>query len=130
MSGEDDTGQKRFRPEAVTGFPHIIAAARYSLDGLERLWRETAFRLQVLAVGLLLPVYVAAHAAPFEIVLFVMLAFLTFAFEAMNTAIEELTDRVSPEWSETAKSAKDLGSLAVALSMMAHLMLLIWVVVF
>ncbi|MDV7270949.1 diacylglycerol kinase [Thioclava sp. A2] len=130
MDAEEESGRKRSAPDAVAGFPHIIAAAGYSLDGLGRLWRETAFRHQVLAAGLLLPVYVAAHATPFEIVLFVMLAFLTFAFEALNTAIEELTDRVSPDWSETAKHAKDLGSLAVALSMMAHLVLLIWVVGF
>ena len=117
------------RPGAVKGFPHILAATRYSLGGLERLWRETAFRHQILAAALLLPVYVAAHARPFEIILFLMMVFVTFAFEAVNTALEVLTDHVSPEWSEAAKHAKDLGSLAVMFSMLAHLVLLIWVLV-
>ena len=33
--------------------------------------------------------------------------------EALNTAIEEIVDLVSPEWSLAAKHAKDLGSFAV-----------------
>jgi len=33
--------------------------------------------------------------------------------EALNTAIEEIVDLVSPEWSLPAKHAKDLGSFAV-----------------
>ena len=36
------------------------------------------------------------------------------AVEALNTALEELVDHLSPGWSEFAKHAKDLGSLAVA----------------
>ena len=46
---------------------------------------------------------------------FSILFLLLLAIEALNTAIEVLTDLVSPEWSQQAKHAKDLGSLAVAL---------------
>jgi len=35
------------------------------------------------------------------------------AVEALNTAIEEIVDHVSPEWSLAAKHAKDMGSFAV-----------------
>ena len=35
------------------------------------------------------------------------------ATEALNTAIEEIVDRVSPEISEMGKHSKDLGSFAV-----------------
>jgi diacylglycerol kinase (ATP) len=38
---------------------------------------------------------------------------MTIAIEAINTAIEEIVDLVSPEWSLPAKHAKDLGSFAV-----------------
>lgn len=34
------------------------------------------------------------------------------AVEALNTAIEVLVDHLSPGWSQFAKDAKDLGSLA------------------
>jgi diacylglycerol kinase (ATP) len=40
---------------------------------------------------------------------------LVLAIEALNTALEILTDTISPDWSQMAKDAKDLGSLAVAL---------------
>ncbi len=40
---------------------------------------------------------------------------MLFATEALNTAIEEVVDRISPEWSLAARNAKDLGSLAVGL---------------
>lgn len=114
-------------PPPVTGPAHVLAAARYSLGGLERLWRETAFRHQVLAAALVLPVYVAAGARALELVLFVLLFLIGAAFEAINTAIEELTDRISPERSQTAKHAKDLGSLAVACVLIAHGILLVYV---
>ena len=35
------------------------------------------------------------------------------AVEALNTALEVLVDHLSPGWSQFAKDAKDLGSLAV-----------------
>ena len=43
---------------------------------------------------------------------------LILSVEALNTAIEVLTDRLSPEWSQMAKDAKDLGSLAVGLMLL------------
>ncbi len=47
------------------------------------------------------------------IVAVAVLALLTLAVEALNTAIEEIVDHVSPEWSLAAKHAKDMGSFAV-----------------
>ncbi|MEZ5686647.1 MAG: diacylglycerol kinase [Paracoccaceae bacterium] len=118
------------RPAPPPGGPaHVLAAAGYSASGLARLWKETAFRHQVLAAALLLPVYVAAHARPLEIVLFVLLALIGFAFEAINTAIEEVVDRVSPERSDMAKNAKDLGSLSVAFILLAHGTLMAYVLI-
>jgi diacylglycerol kinase (ATP) len=38
---------------------------------------------------------------------------ILFAVEALNTAIEELVDRISPEISTVGRHAKDLGSFAV-----------------
>ncbi|WP_307959591.1 diacylglycerol kinase [Sinorhizobium medicae] len=39
-----------------------------------------------------------------------VLLLLLIAMEAVNTAIEEIIDRISPEVSDTGKHAKDLGS--------------------
>ena len=54
-------------------------------------------------------------AAPAQIFTLGCLFLMLFATEALNTAIEEIVDRISPEWSLAARNAKDLGSLAVGL---------------
>ncbi len=46
--------------------------------------------------------------------LFVVVAiFAVFATEALNAAVENLCDFVSPQWHETIRKAKDLASFAV-----------------
>lgn len=45
--------------------------------------------------------------------IFGILWLLLVAIEALNTAVEAIVDHVSPHWSEAARDAKDLGSLAV-----------------
>jgi len=50
----------------------------------------------------------------------VVLMLLLFSIEALNTAIEEIVDRVSPEFSSAARNAKDLGSFAVFCLLMAN----------
>jgi diacylglycerol kinase (ATP) len=53
-----------------------------------------------------------------------------FGVEALNTAIEELVDRVSPEVSRTGKHAKDLGSFAVFCTLAAAGLYIAYVVFF
>ena len=45
---------------------------------------------------------------------------LLIAVEALNTAVEAIVDHVSPHWSEAARDAKDLGSLAVMALILAN----------
>ena len=54
-----------------------------------------------------------AGVAPIHYVVTLILFLLTSAVEALNTGLEEVVDLVSPEWSQAAKNAKDLGSFAV-----------------
>jgi len=58
-----------------------------------------------LLIFLKVPVYLLVS----TIVLFLVL----LGFEALNTAVEVVIDRISPEISDTGKHAKDLGSFAV-----------------
>lgn len=41
------------------------------------------------------------------------LACILFSLEALNTAIEVVVDRISPEYTDFGKTAKDLGSTSV-----------------
>lgn len=107
-------------PSKTKGIAHFFAAARYSLAGGKRLWSEAAFRHEVLAAGLVLFLFALIGAAPVCFVVVVILALLTFAVEALNSAIEEVVDHISPEWSKAAKHAKDMGSFAVMCLLIAN----------
>ena len=97
------------------GLLHVVDAAGYSLAGLRRLWAETAARLEVLGAGVAAAAFLWHGAALWQWCVAILLFVLILVVEALNTAIEILTNRMSPEWSQMAKDAKDLGSLAVGL---------------
>lgn len=106
------TGKPPFVKE--TGFRHFLSAARYSWQGFLRLLREAAFRQQLggFVFGTALLILVGAEFQ--RVFIFAGLMVILFAFEAVNTAIEELVDHLSPEFSTFGRNAKDLGSIACA----------------
>jgi diacylglycerol kinase (ATP) len=113
-------------PARRSGLAHALAAARYSFDGVRRLTGESAFRLELLAAlgvfGLFAFASLPAHAFLIQFVLFCLLV----AVEALNTAIEMIVDRISPEYSRFAKDTKDLGSFAVFALLIANGATAIW----
>lgn len=105
---------KGVKPPRKTGVAHFCAAAGYSLAGFRRLMREGAGRQEVALILALLVAFVVFGASLPAILGLLALGLLLLAVEALNTAVEELVDHLSPGWSEWAKNAKDLGSFAVA----------------
>jgi len=103
------------------GLGHFIDATGYSIAGFRRLLRESAARqeLGLGVVGLVVLAFAGASAGQF--IGFVVLFCVLLAAEALNTAIEILVNHLSPEWSQMAKDAKDLGSLAVGLLVIANI---------
>lgn len=100
-------------PEKLRGLAHLFASTRYSLAGFMRLLAEPAFRHEIV-LGLVLLAALALGGATTPVLLIqggLLLALA--ATEALNTAIELIVDRVSPEFSAFAGQAKDLGSFAV-----------------
>ena len=116
MAGRIDRGPVKKQ----TGLRHLFAAASYSLGGARRLLGEAAFRHELIAFGAVMAVFVFVGATFFQYVAMAILFLLMMAFEAINTAIEEIVDRVSPEISEMGKHAKDLGSFAVFCLILAN----------
>jgi diacylglycerol kinase (ATP) len=118
------------KPPRKSGVAHFFAAAGYSLGGLRRLSRESAFRQEVALVAGLVVVLVVFGASVPEVLGLVAFGLALVAVEALNTALEVLVDHLSPGWSQFAKEAKDLGSLAVACTIGAMLIyagvVLIW----
>ena len=102
------------KPPRKTGIAHFFAAAGYSMGGLKRLAQESAFRQEVaLIAGLFVGLVIFGASLP-EVLGLLALGLLLIAVEALNTALEVLVDHLSTGWSQFAKEAKDLGSLAVA----------------
>lgn len=102
------------KPPRKSGVAHFFAAAGYSLGGLQRLSKESAFRQEVALIAGLVVLLVAFGASVPELLGLLALGLALIAVEALNTALEVLVDHLSPGWSQFAKEAKDLGSLAVA----------------
>jgi diacylglycerol kinase (ATP) len=96
-----------------TGVRHFFAAAGYSWGGFRRLLNEAAFRQELLFFVAAQIVLIAVGALATEFLVSMMLFLALFACEALNTAVEEVVDRISPEISNVGKYAKDLGSFAV-----------------
>jgi diacylglycerol kinase (ATP) len=107
------------KPKRKTGVAHFLAAASYSAGGARRLLREAAFRQELSALLLVLVVFLVTGASAGEVVGLVILGLIVLAVEALNTAIEEVVDNISPGWSEMAKHAKDMGSFAVMCTLVA-----------
>lgn len=114
---------------AAKGLRRILAAARYSMQGMVRLWDEEAFRHEVIAFAAGILVFLAVGAPAADYLIFAVLMLLLFAVEALNTAIEELVDRISPEISTVGRHAKDLGSFAVFCLLTVNGLFALWVVV-
>ncbi len=111
-----------------TGIRHFFAAASYSWGGFQRLLQESAFRQELLFAGISLILLIVVGASLGEIVIGLVLFLGVFAIEAMNTAVEEVIDRISPEISNVGKHAKDLGSFAVLCMLVASGLYMLYVI--
>jgi diacylglycerol kinase (ATP) len=114
---DPDKRPKVARPRG--GLLHIVDAAGYSVAGLRRLWAETAARLEFGGAVLVAALFALRGAEPWHWLVALFLFALVLAMEAINTALEDLADHLSPDWSRMAKNVKDLGSLAVGLMLLA-----------
>jgi diacylglycerol kinase (ATP) len=109
----------------LEAFRHIVYAAGYSMAGLVFMIRnEISARIHVVVVSLavLWLVFLGRPLSNFLVLL--MLACILFALEAVNTAIEVVVDKLSPEQSRFAQIVKDLGSAAVFFILSAGILFL------
>ena len=106
----------------------LFKAMRWSMQGLRAAWRhEASFRLEALLFVVLLPLALwLGHGALEKIALFLPLA-LVLSVELLNSAIEAVVDKVSPEFHELAGRAKDMGSAAVFLLLVSTA--LVWALI-
>jgi diacylglycerol kinase (ATP) len=99
---------------------HLVSATGWSASGLRFLFGgEMAARMELAAAIVAFAWLFAIGRSAVELALFVALALVAIAVEALNTAVEAIVDEVSPQRSEFARRAKDVGSAAVLLALAA-----------
>lgn len=100
------------------GIRRVAWAFCYSMRGLRFGLSQPAFLTECLFAAVLLPCALWVGKDWQGVVLLWAVTVLVLVAEMLNTALELLVDRVSPEWSEMAKNAKDAGSAAVFLTLL------------
>jgi diacylglycerol kinase (ATP) len=104
--------------KARSGLARIVHATGYSLAGLRVGMSEPAFRQEAILACLLIPAAFWIGRNWLETWFLIATVVFVLVTELLNTGIERSIDRIGPEWHELSKTAKDLGSAAVFLSLL------------
>jgi len=101
------------------GLTRLLNALGYSRDGLKAAWQnEAAFREEILLAAIAIPLALFLARSGVERALLIGSILLILLVEILNSALEAVVDKASPERHELAKRAKDMGSAAVLLSLL------------
>lgn len=113
MSGDGAPGKRR-------GLGRLVAAFGYSRAGLAAAWRgEAAFRQEMALLAVTVPLALFVGKTGVDRALLVGSVLLVPVVELLNSAIEAVVDKASPERHELARRAKDMGSAAVLFALIA-----------
>ena len=103
-------------------------ATKYSLEGFQYLFKsEFAARIEVYCFVWIFPALIFLKLPGVYLLSFLSLFLILLATEALNTAVEVIVDKVSPEISDMGKQAKDLGSFAVMCALIMNIVHLVFV---
>ena len=98
----------------LTGITRIIAASKNSTNGIRDAWRyESAFKQDVALSVLLLILSFKLAQSLVEWLLLILPLFLLIIVELLNSAIENIVDRIGAERHILSGRVKDMGSSAV-----------------
>lgn len=104
--------------KGAQGLRRLMNAFGYSRDGFAAAWKhEAAFREELLLAVITIPLGLWLGQTGIERALLVGTILIVLIVELLNSAIEAVVDRVSPERHELSKRAKDIGSAAVLVTL-------------
>ncbi|MDA8141457.1 MAG: diacylglycerol kinase [Desulfobacteraceae bacterium] len=102
------------------GLIRLVDATRFSIYGFKAAWRdEAAFRQEVVAVAILVPLAFWLGTTAVERALLIFSALLMLIVELLNSAIEAVVDRIGLEDHPLSGQAKDMGSAAILVTLIA-----------
>lgn len=106
------------KPAGNTGWRRLVNAAGFSWQGLVAACRfEAAFRQELVASLLILPLAIWLGTTAMERALLIAVWFLVLITELVNSSIEAVVDRIGDERHELAGRAKDVASAAVLIAL-------------
>jgi diacylglycerol kinase (ATP) len=101
-----------------TGLTRILLATKNSFTAFKWLFKnESAFRQECLLLAIAVPISFLFNITAKEQVVLICSVLFIMLTEIVNTAIEVVVDRISLELHPLSGLAKDLGSAAVAISL-------------
>jgi len=100
------------------GLAKLLRAGGYSLAGLRAALAERAFRQEIAALAVLVPLALWLGEGGMERALLIGAWVLVLVVELVNSAVEAVVDRFGPERHPLAGRAKDLGSAAVLVAIL------------
>jgi diacylglycerol kinase (ATP) len=101
------------------GPKQIYRALTWSMKGLHAAWTyEASFRLEVYLFIIFFPLGLWLGRGGVEKAILVGSLFMVLSAEILNSAIEVVVDKTTPEFHELAGRAKDMGSAAVFVLML------------
>ncbi len=102
------------------GFTRLINAARYSRKGLIAAWHnEAAFRQEIMMLLFALPLAAWISQSFVQFCLLIYSVLMVIVVELLNSGLESVVDRISEERHELSGRAKDMGSAAVMIVLIA-----------
>ncbi len=125
---KNQTANSATRSWKTTGFQRLLNATRHQADGIRHaLMHDPAIRQVSMACLLLSVVAAVLPVSRVERLILILSSMLVVSAEYINSAIETIVDRISVEVHPLSKQAKDLGSVAVAIT--ALMAVLSWLVI-
>jgi diacylglycerol kinase (ATP) len=105
--------------ERRVGIDRVIHATGNSIAGLRAAYRgECAFRQEAWLASILVPLAFWVGRSWLEVAMLIGSVLLVLIVELLNSGIEAAIDRISLEWHDLSKRAKDLASAAVFVSLL------------
>ena len=109
-------------------YRRLVLTTKHSIQGIDSALRtQEAFRCEILASVILLPLALYVATDYLQLILLVGTVLMVLIVELLNTGIEVVVDRISLEFHELSGRAKDVGSAAVLISLI--LFLAVWGVI-
>ncbi len=101
----------------------VFRSFEYAGNGVRTAFQnEPNFRVHVIAGGISVVLAILLKFSFIKFAILILTITLVIILELINTAIEKIVDRISPNYSRLAKMAKDVSAAAVLLSAFAAIL--------